>query len=89
LVFKNGNYPKNPSLVKSYNRDLELKAARYAVQTSETYQQDGYELEFVQPSVILQDVHQYQFSFRHHGDPSVLYIMTVDMVTGSTHIEIK
>jgi hypothetical protein len=87
MVFENGSYPSNPSLEKGYNRNAELKAARYAVKTSEIYQQDGYELEFVQPSELLQDVHQYQFSFRHYGDPLSLYIMTVDMVTGSRQIE--
>ncbi len=89
IRYQNGQYPANPSLAKKYNREPELKAARYAVQTSEVYQQDGYELKFVRPSTLFQDVHTYQFSFRHYGDPASIYWMTIDMILGSEKLNIE
>ncbi|WP_095210432.1 hypothetical protein [Endozoicomonas ascidiicola] len=86
MNFDGEKYPGNPSMQPVYHNEHEIKAAHAKAMASEIYQQDGHQLKLVRDVPIFQPAHLYTFSFLHYGDPTVEYLMTVNMKTNEQEL---
>ena len=86
MSFNGESYPTNPSLEPSYNLASEQQTALSYVMSTELYQQDGYDLTPSEPNKIWAPAKQYWFTFKHYGDPDVVYHAQVDLTSGNVDI---
>ncbi|WP_052260989.1 hypothetical protein [Photobacterium gaetbulicola] len=91
MKYNGSTYPTNPSLEPEVDRDASQHAAMSKVMETELYQQDGYDLEplnpIAAPSAIWAPANVYGFSFKHYGDPQAIYHAQVDMASGKVEIK--
>ncbi|MGR5063346.1 hypothetical protein [Photobacterium sp. DNB22_13_2] len=88
LMKNNGvSYPSNPSLEPSIDRVANQQAAMAKVIETELYQQDGYDIIPFETLKIWAPANIYDFTFKHYGDPHVVYHADVDMTSGKVDIK--